>query len=164
MSEHIYSAFLRILAGAAILFAASLVLLVLYVVTLTNWFPPPVAECNGIYDCPRAQQDFTSILNQNFPIGTDGSVVRSVLMEQGFEFDPSEPERCFRQDDLTSFGTNTGGRIRYCPEWDQNWSPRNLLEYSWGFFPCINNASVRWSLDDSGKITNIDGDVSTTCL
>jgi hypothetical protein len=131
--------------------------------TLPHFWPPPILgdiRCDDWRGCGNASRAFTSVLRNNFPVGTRGDVLQAELLKQGFHHLPSSITKCLPRGELAPIG------VKYvqCPAWDANWNPRNDLVYGWGWFPCGSQVGVAWSEDRNGKISHIEGYYDYTCL
>lgn len=130
---------------------------------ISNANAPPIADgidCKGPQDCEKASVAFNVVIHRRFPLGTPENVLRTMLATQGFTEAVTDIKTC------TPEGQSgvVGQMMIYCPTWDRNWNPRNLLEYAWGDIACNRVAHVQWSSNYEGKIKHIEGGIYYACL
>jgi hypothetical protein len=104
----------------------------------------------------RFQQDLTPYLQQEFPTGTDESLVRRTLLKQGFKPPVPPPLDCWPQGKPAPVGKV----IFLCPIHD----PGKILGYRWERFPCAYTINVWWTPEDKGGISRIGGGYDEACL
>lgn len=124
---------------------------------------PPILEdirCHARVDCSEPTLQFTALLQRQFPLGTEAKYLESTLLRQGFRRNPNQPATCLKRGE---FG-RVGERVIQCPNWDQDWNPKNQLEYGWGSLPCPEGVLVSWSVDDRGAISQVHGSFTGGCL
>jgi hypothetical protein len=125
---------------------------------VSNRHPPPVADGVIASDDWRDRDvlvgELTDALQKQFPVGTAGAALRSVLLRQGFrplKLSPP-PFEC-------AAGRQSPGCPIYYPD------PNRSLEYAWAAgLVCSENIRVEWKTDDAGGITGIKGSYYEACL
>ena len=98
-----------------------------------------------------AGDDLNAFFRQKFPVGTDETIVRATLLQQGFKR-PNEGHLACRPRD--------GKLLADCPAYDLS----RTLEYAWGRIPCGNQVVVWWTASDRGAITDIGGYHHFACV
>jgi hypothetical protein len=94
-----------------------------------------------------AGDDLNTFFRQKFPVGTDETIVRTTLLQQGFT----------RPHPALACRPRNGDP---CPAYDLS----RTLEYAWGRIPCGNQVVVWWTASDHGAITDIGGYHHFACL
>lgn len=148
MADRLYRWTLRLSVGAVAFFVFlwAIVLWPLEAMLIgeliSNHHPPPVAGGVITSDDGRrsdvVDSKLTVALQKQFPVGTAGAALRSVLLKQGFRRPKPPP---------------------YHPD------PDRSLVYHWSEgFTCDGNIMVEWNTDDADKITGIKGSYWGPCL
>jgi hypothetical protein len=125
--------------------------------------PPAIAgniSCDDWRNCAHASRQFDEIIQHRFPIGMPQQALEMALLDQRFVRDTNMPKTCTPRGVRNPVGVLTID----CPDWDQNWNPKNELVYHWGRFPCGSTAGVRWSADRTGRIVHREGFLDYACL
>jgi hypothetical protein len=138
------------LAGlAALLFGPrnALLLATILAEPLLNNTRPPEIVAGHIRD-GIASDDLNTFFRQKFLVGTDETIVRATLLQQGFKR-PDHPGLACRPRDGDP-----------CPAYDLS----RTLEYAWGHFPCGDQVVVWWTASDHGAITDIGGYHHFACV
>jgi hypothetical protein len=120
---------------------------------LYNWNPPKVFE--QALDSPLIDRDqaMTEALNAQFPKGTDEAVLKSTLLNQGFEDVPQPRPSCrLPETEWANYGP--------CPKGTRE------MKYdieSLGIVCGARHISVNWSVDPTGKVTRLEATSRTYC-
>jgi hypothetical protein len=124
--------------------------------------PPAIARAEMTdQDWTRdAGRKFTAVLARKFSEGTKENTLISVLVAQGFRSPEPPPDNCIPP------GQRPPARVVFygCLTEKQEKVRQRTLVYEWGGFICVDRVSVRWSADDHGGITNIQGTYRQICL
>ena len=132
--------------AAAVLFLAPIALFVLDPFSNTE---PPAIVAGQIHT--GAGDDLNTFFRQKFPVGTDETIVRAALLQQGFKRPEAGHLACRPRD---------GKLVDPCPAYDLS----RTLEYAWGHFPCGNQVVVWWTANDQGAIADIGGYHHFACV
>lgn len=106
-------------------------------------------------DLEHIGRAFDAAVQRKYPPGSRADRLVADLTGQGFKHSSSETQ-CKPE--------NTSDSLTVCPNWDKHWSPRNGLRYRWSRGPCGTTLDVIWSVDNSGRITHIEGSQYYVCL
>jgi hypothetical protein len=134
-----------------------------------NWHPPRMVAGEVAVDNRRdrkeVSRDFTALLQQKFPVGTDEFLLKSQLFAQGF----ARPTGSGPADCQPPVQVEPIGMVRVTCSY-----PINVLEYHWTVgLICGSTLSVKWATDDRAKvpgmperpkIVRVAGEYSSVCL
>ena len=126
-----------------------------------NWHPPKMflQQFAGENHPNRGEMDaiLTEILNKSFPSGSLVSDVKTSLSKEGFREVPPPPPNCVPREKEAEVPLRT--------TYTRCYDHRNQMEYSWAIgLVCGGHIYVRWTMDEDGKVTRIEGRDSSACL